>query len=344
VDTQYYYDTGYGAGAASVDTQSYYETGYGAGTASVDTQSYYDTGYGACFAADGAGDADLDGIVDGSDNCLFVANPVQTDSDHDGYGNICDADINNDGAVGLDDAGLVLDVVNTNSNPAADLNGDGGVGLDDVGLALDRANTLPGPSGYSCAGTVPCGPGFGAQRFVACSDGLTVEDTATGLLWERKTTDGSVHDGDNTYAWSASGSAPDGLAYTVFLADLNNPPGFAGHEDWRFGSISEVQSILIGPGVAMSSSDTAPLDPAMGMNSTGQSTSCSGDPCIDPAFAAISDHAASDPAVIFWAETSSASSPEFAWSSAQTSGGNISYQLKTTPYYVRAVRAGSCAP
>jgi hypothetical protein len=26
-----------------------------------------------------------------------------------------------------------------------------------------------------------------SARFVACADGLTVEDNATGLLWERKT-------------------------------------------------------------------------------------------------------------------------------------------------------------
>lgn len=44
-------------------------------------------------------DIDSDGIADVSDNCIEASNANQFDSDGDGYGNMCDPDINNDGRV-----------------------------------------------------------------------------------------------------------------------------------------------------------------------------------------------------------------------------------------------------
>ena len=44
-------------------------------------------------------DADGDGIPDAGDNCTEVANPTQCDTNDDGYGNACDADIDNSGIV-----------------------------------------------------------------------------------------------------------------------------------------------------------------------------------------------------------------------------------------------------
>ena len=40
---------------------------------------------------------DLDGAMDATDNCLETPNPGQLDADGDGFGNACDADLNNDG-------------------------------------------------------------------------------------------------------------------------------------------------------------------------------------------------------------------------------------------------------
>ena len=40
-----------------------------------------------------------------------------------------------------------------------------------------------------------------AQQFIDNGDG-TISDTTTRLMWEKKTTDGSVHDVNNTYTWS----------------------------------------------------------------------------------------------------------------------------------------------
>ena len=44
-------------------------------------------------------DTDDDGIPTTLDNCTLVANADQRDTNGDGYGNVCDPDLNNDGIV-----------------------------------------------------------------------------------------------------------------------------------------------------------------------------------------------------------------------------------------------------
>ena len=142
----------------------------------------------------------------------------------------------------------------------------------------------------------------GGLRFLACADGLTVADLETGLLWERKTgvwdptfcgNSGcrcaddpggcpDPHDVNNVYGWSASGTAPDGNAFTDFLFNLNAGSGFAGHTDWRMPLISELQTFLLGAGVEITDLTVFPADPAMGTNPTFQRTSCDQIPCVDP--------------------------------------------------------------
>ncbi len=106
-------------------------------------------------------DADADGVADTSDNCSLVSNPTQLDADGDGYGNICDADINNSGTVTTADFGLLRSVLGQPASfsataAAADMNGSGTVTTADFGLLRARLGTAPGPSGLACAGTVPC--------------------------------------------------------------------------------------------------------------------------------------------------------------------------------------------
>src|SRR6059058_1782366 len=55
-------------------------------------------------------------------------------------------------------------------------------------------------------------------RFVDNGDG-TVTDNQTGLQWEQKVAVSScLHCVNDTYIWSSSGTAPDGTAFTSFLA------------------------------------------------------------------------------------------------------------------------------
>jgi len=62
-----------------------------------------------------------------------------------------------------------------------------------------------------------------------------IKDTKTGLIWEMKTTDGSVHDAGNQYTWKE--------AKEVFAAELNNAK-FGGFTDWRMPNDTEIKSIM----------------------------------------------------------------------------------------------------
>ena len=86
-------------------------------------------------------DTDTDGVADASDNALFVANPDQRDTDGDGYGNIIDADLDNNGEVLLSDLFLfreafgstfLTDGVDVEAN--ADFTGDGAVNAADISI------------------------------------------------------------------------------------------------------------------------------------------------------------------------------------------------------------------
>ncbi|MEO1574580.1 MAG: proprotein convertase P-domain-containing protein, partial [Pseudomonadota bacterium] len=84
-----------------------------------------------------AADSDGDGIADDVDNCTLAANPDQTDSNGDGFGNACDADLNNDCVVNVVDLGLLRSVFFT-ADADADFNGDGIVNVVDLGWKKPR--------------------------------------------------------------------------------------------------------------------------------------------------------------------------------------------------------------
>ncbi|MFK8016453.1 MAG: thrombospondin type 3 repeat-containing protein [Gammaproteobacteria bacterium] len=93
-------------------------------------------------------DVDGDGLLDSVDNCQRVDNVDQRDTDGDGFGNLCDADLNNDGVVNAVDLGLLRTVFFT-TDANADFNGDGVVNVVDLGLMRDLFFEAPGPSGLA---------------------------------------------------------------------------------------------------------------------------------------------------------------------------------------------------
>lgn len=98
-------------------------------------------------------DRDGDGIADASDNCPMDPNPDQRDTNEDGFGNLCDADVDDDGDVDTswgriypvdargDLEAVTLTARNGPYDPDHDLDGDGRVDEHDllrVQLALSR--------------------------------------------------------------------------------------------------------------------------------------------------------------------------------------------------------------
>ncbi len=160
---------------------------------------------------------------------------------------------------------------------------------------------------------VPC-------RYGMNGDG-TVTDYDTGLQWEQKTDDGSVHDFGKEHDWSPSLARPDGTAFTEFLGTLNDATSndgatsagcFAGHCDWRLPSIVELRGIV------------DPIAPGCGAGSA----------CID--------QTVFGPTIPFfhWSATTETVFTTFAWGVAFSSPeGRVFSALKEAPLFVRAVRS-----
>ncbi|MFK8032201.1 MAG: thrombospondin type 3 repeat-containing protein [Gammaproteobacteria bacterium] len=90
-------------------------------------------------------DADGDGIDDGVDNCTELGNPEQTDTDDDGFGNVCDPDLNNDGIVNFVDLAQFSERFFT-TDAGADFNNDGVVNFLDLTIMRAFFFGPPGPS------------------------------------------------------------------------------------------------------------------------------------------------------------------------------------------------------
>ena len=91
-------------------------------------------------------------------------------------------------------------------------------------------------NGISCGGTGQDGElQKGLVRSYTDNGDGTVTDNQTGLTWEKKSDDGSIHDKDTLYTWSD--------AFSVFIAGLNTA-SFAGHNDWRLPNRFELESLV----------------------------------------------------------------------------------------------------
>ena len=96
------------------------------------------------FAA--VNDSDGDGVPDRRDNCREQPNPDQRDSDHDGFGDVCDGDFDEDGVVGRSDLVLFERALRTGARlPGADLDGDGVVDDRDRSVLNVYFGRPPGP-------------------------------------------------------------------------------------------------------------------------------------------------------------------------------------------------------
>ncbi len=90
-------------------------------------------------------DADGDGVADDQDDCTLVSNADQIDSNGDGYGNACDADLNGDGIVNFGDLAILKSVF-FQTNADSDLNGDSIVNFADLARLKAQFFRPPGPS------------------------------------------------------------------------------------------------------------------------------------------------------------------------------------------------------
>jgi Thrombospondin type 3 repeat len=128
-------------------------------------------------------DSDGDGFPDGIDNCTLVANPTQLDTDGDGYGNACDADLNNDGNVNFSDLALFRAAFGT-VNANADLNGSAGV-VNFTDLAIFRAlfGKAPGPSGVGPTTTISSPPAEGSSTFSMDANFTLTSSVPATICW-----------------------------------------------------------------------------------------------------------------------------------------------------------------
>ena len=162
-----------------------------------------------------------------------------------------------------------------------------------------------------CAGTGQDGDTqAGAPLSYTDNGDGTITDHNTKLVWEKKSSDGSIHDVNAGYAWAN--------AFAVHIAGLN-AANFAGHDDWRLPNVRELQSIAnyenFNPSVS-SEFNTACM-PGATTVLTGSCTT----------------------AAQYWASSTSARAPTFAWA-VIFSDGLVGEFSKAFVFRVRAVRGG----
>jgi len=91
------------------------------------------------------------------------------------------------------------------------------------------------------------GTGTPCDQLRYIDNATTVSDNLTGLQWEKKTDDNTLHDRDNAYAYTSAGdldeSNADGNAFDDFIFNVAGSC-FANNCDWRLPTREELQTIM----------------------------------------------------------------------------------------------------
>lgn len=140
-----------------------------------------------------------------------------------------------------------------------------------------------------------------------------VRDNTTGLIWEAKTDDGTLHDKDNQYAWCDTNPATNGGnagycsgADTEDFINAVNAEALGGHSDWRLPTIQELSTLVDSGKVGLL------------VNTT---------------------YFPKTVASYYWSSSTYAYSANLAWN-VYFNIGYVSSYYKSYAYYVRAVRGG----
>jgi hypothetical protein len=151
----------------------------------------------------------------------------------------------------------------------------------------------------------------------------TVTDNLSGLTWEKKTNDDTVHDMDNQYQWSTGSPwKGNGVAFAYFLLNINEN-NFGGANDWRLPTLAELQTIILD------------FECTGGF---GPTCRCPSSPCAEPALGATSTAYPGH----YWSASNDVIYPENAWGVAfgPPALPDVVVPPKSWAAFVRAVRGG----
>jgi hypothetical protein len=171
----------------------------------------------------------------------------------------------------------------------------------------------------ACAGTGHDGDIQAGETlaYVDNGDG-TITDVNTGLMWEKLSDDGGIHDWDTTYTW------PNSFTKAAAL----NSMAFAGHTDWRVPNVKELVSITNYefPDPSVSPAFHTPCTPG-----------CANTTCSCTKSLPITGY--------YWTSTTNAASITHAFG-VYSYGGLVNGSVKQpfATFYVRAVRGSSSLP